>query len=168
VHRVLELDEALLVAARRLHRPLLTQGLRTLPHLGNGETLTFVGLVLLLAGSEGARHLGWLMALGAGSATLITQLVKRVSKRRRPGARIQGFTALIQSPDAFSFPSGHTAASVALAVAWAGHGELGGMMSLFALLIGFSRVYLGVHFPLDVMAGAVIGLGAGLFARMVG
>jgi undecaprenyl-diphosphatase len=159
----------LLVAVRRLHRPLLTRALSAVTHLGDGQSLTFVGLVLLLAGSDATRHLAWLMTLGAGGATVFTQLVKRVSKRRRPNIGIQGFTSLVQSPDAFSFPSGHTAASVALAVAWAGEGSgLGLLMSGFAAFVGFSRVYLGVHYPLDVMAGTLIGLSAGALARLLG
>jgi undecaprenyl-diphosphatase len=110
-----------------------------------------------------------MLALSTGLATLFAQAIKRASKRRRPNAGIQGFTALVHNPDAFSFPSGHTAAAVALAVAWAGEGSgLGLLASAFALLVGFSRVYLGVHYPLDVMAGTVLGLAAGSIARIVG
>lgn len=169
IRRVLAWDEALLVAVSRLHRPSMTQALRAMTHLGDGQSLSFLGLVLLLADTEPTRRLAWLLLLGAGGATALTQLVKRASKRRRPNISIRGFTALVQSPDAFSFPSGHTAASVALAVAWAGEGSgLGVLMSVFAGLVGFSRVYLGVHYPLDVMAGALLGLAAGGLARLAG
>jgi undecaprenyl-diphosphatase len=167
--RVLAWDEALLVAVSRLQRPLFTRAMRGVTHLGDGQTLTFLGLVLLLAGGAQTRHLAWMLLLGTGGAAFLAQVVKRLSKRRRPNAGILGFTALVQNPDAFSFPSGHTAASVALAVAWAGEGSgLGLLASAFAGLVGFSRVYLGVHYPLDVMAGALLGLLAGGLARLFG
>lgn len=162
-------DEALLVRISRLQRPLMTRALRGVTHLGDAQSLSFLGLVLLAAGTAQTRHLGLTLLLSAGGAAILAQLVKRVSKRRRPNAGIVGFTALVQNPDAFSFPSGHTAASVALAVAWAGEGSgLGLLASAFAAMVGFSRVYLGVHYPLDVMAGALIGLSAGALARLVG
>lgn len=164
--RVLAWDEAMLVAVSRRQRPLMTRALRGVTHLGDGQSLGFLGLVLLLAGNA---HLAWMLALGTGLAALLAQLLKRSTRRRRPNAGIRGFAALVESPDAFSFPSGHTAASVALAVAWAGEGSgLGLLASAFAALVGFSRVYLGVHYPLDVMAGAVLGLTAGVLARLLG
>lgn len=164
--RVLAWDEAMLVAVSRWQRPLMTKALRGVTHLGDGQSLTFMGLVLLLAGNT---HLAWMLALATGGAAFLAQLIKRSTKRRRPNAGIRGFAALVENPDAFSFPSGHTAASVALAVAWAGEGSgLGLLASAFAALVGFSRVYLGVHYPLDVMAGAVLGLTAGGLARLVG
>ncbi len=169
LRRVLAWDEAVLVAVSKLHRPLMTQALRGVTHLGDAQSLTFLGLVLMLAGTTQTRHLGHMLLLASGGAALMAQLVKRLSKRRRPNAGILGFTALAQNPDAFSFPSGHTAASVALAVAWAGEGSgLGLLASAFAGLVGFSRVYLGVHYPLDVMARALIGLTAGGLARLIG
>lgn len=162
-------DEALLVAVSRLQRPSMTKAMRAVTHLGDSQSLTFVGLVLLLAGAPQTTHLAWMLLLATGGAALLAQLVKRLSKRRRPNVGILGFTALVQNPDAFSFPSGHTAASVALAVAWAGEGSgLGLLASGFAALVGFSRVYLGVHYPLDVMAGTLLGLTAGLAARLIG
>lgn len=166
LRRVLAWDEAVLVAVSRLHRPLTTRVFRGVTHLGDGLSLTFLGLVLLAADE---RHLAWMLALGAGGAAAVTQVVKRLSKRRRPNVGIQKFEALVQNPDAFSFPSGHTAAAVALAVAWAGEGSgLGLLCAGFAALVGCSRVYLGVHYPLDVMAGTLIGLIAGGLARLLG
>lgn len=166
LRRLLVWDEALLLRVRRLQRPLVTRGLRAVTHLGDAQSLSFVGVVLLLAGAPATTALAWRLLLGAGGAALLAQGLKRLSRRRRPTSGIQGFTALAQNPDAFSFPSGHTAASVALAVAWAGEGQgLGLLASGFAALVGLSRVYLGVHYPLDVMAGAALGLAAGALAR---
>lgn len=158
----------MLLRVHRWHRPLLTRALRAVTHLGDAQSLTFVGLVLLAAGTQLTRHLAWMLLLGAGGAAVLAQAVKRVSRRRRPNVGITGFNALVANPDAFSFPSGHTAASVALAVAWAGEGSgLGLLAASFAGLVGFSRVYLGAHYPLDVMAGAALGLFAGTLARLV-
>jgi len=75
---------------------------------------------------------------------------------------------LAENPDRFSFPSGHTAAAFAVAVAFAGEpGGLGPLALLLATGIGLSRVYLGAHYPLDVAAGGMLGVFAGLAARLL-
>lgn len=167
--QLLAWDEAVLLRVHRWHRPLLTKALRAVTHLGDVQSVTFVGLVLLATGHAYTRHLAWLLALGAGGAAVVAQGLKRLLRRRRPNTGIAGFQALVANPDAFSFPSGHTAATVALAVAWAGQGDwLGVLAAGFAALVGFSRVYLGAHYPLDVMAGGTLGLLVGALARLAG
>ncbi len=158
--RLLELDEALLVRVVRWQRPAATRCLRAVTHLGDGLSWAFAGTMLWLAGVETA---GRLVLLASGLAALMAQLVKRLSKRRRPSEGITGFSALVANPDAFSFPSGHTAAAVAVAVALSAlPGPLGLFFAGFAVLVGFSRVYLGAHYPLDVAAGSLVGLLAGV------
>ena len=71
----------------------------------------------------------------------------------------------MENPDAFSFPSGHTAAASAVAIALAGQGWLGRFHLGLAFAIAISRVYLGAHYPLDIAAGGALGLIAGLLAR---
>jgi undecaprenyl-diphosphatase len=165
--RLVAWDEAVLLRVSRWQRPLATRALRGLTHLGDSLSLTFLGLVLVLMDVAASRHLAWRLALASGGVALVAQVLKRVLRRRRPNSGIAGFTALVQNPDAFSFPSGHTAAMVALAVAWAGEGSgLGLLVAGLAGLVGFSRVYLGAHYPLDVMAGTVLGLLAGAAARL--
>ncbi len=164
--RLLAWDERALLQVVRWQRPSSVRLLRTLTHLGDTPVWVFVGLTLAAAGTAETKLLALRLGASAGLAAVLAQVVKRLSRRRRPNAGIVGFEALVQNPDAFSFPSGHTAAAVAAAIAWAGEGTgLGALAAGFAGLVGCSRVALGAHYPLDVMAGAVLGLCCGALAR---
>ncbi len=73
-----------------------------------------------------------------------------------------GVRLLIEAPKDFSFPSGHTGASFAAAAALFFVGSRGWIpAAVLAALIGFSRLYLYVHYPTDVLAGALLGIAAG-------
>jgi undecaprenyl-diphosphatase len=84
---------------------------------------------------------------------LLVQVVKRTVVRSRPAA-VGLCRKLVDEPDRFSFPSGHAAASMSVA---AGYGAafpvLAAPLLLVAILVGFSRVRLGVHYPSDIVVG---------------
>lgn len=168
LQRILSFDESLLVAVRRFHSPWRTALARALTRLGDGKSWTVAGLAALSTLTPYGRHLGLRLGAGAVLGSLAAQVLKRSLTRPRPDASIQGFEALAANPDKFSFPSGHTAAAFGVAVALADepHG-VGPAALLLATGIGLSRVYLGAHYPLDVLAGLFLGVCSGLAARLL-
>jgi undecaprenyl-diphosphatase len=166
--RILSFDEALLVAMSRFHSPVRTAIARTLTRAGDGRSWTVAGLACLATFNPLGRHLGLRIGAATLIATLLSQTLKRSLSRARPDASIAGFEALAANPDRFSFPSGHTAAAFGVAVAFSGEPwGLGPLALLLAVGIGLSRVYLGAHYPLDVGVGALLGICAGIAARLL-
>jgi undecaprenyl-diphosphatase len=85
-------------------------------------------------------------------------LLKQTCRRRRPPQAIPGFESLITASDKFSFPSGHTSAAFMFAVVCLiSAGPVAMPLFLWASAVGFSRIFLGVHFPTDVVIGACLG-----------
>lgn len=106
---------------------------------------------------------GAAVALGLGAA--IAGLLKELVDRARPAIADPTLDALVATPDSPSFPSGHAATAFAAAAAvGAFYPRLRWPLYGLAMLVGLSRIYLGVHFTLDVVAGAALGVSIGLAA----
>ena len=127
-------------------------------HLGGtGPSVLAASLPLL---SGGALHQAARLALMTLILShLVVQVVKRTVARRRP-VKVIRCVSLVREPDCFSFPSGHATASMSLALAYGVAFPAWAVpLLLLALLIGFSRVRLGVHYPSDVLIGQLIAAG---------
>lgn len=101
-------------------------------------------------------------------ADLSSYGLRFASGRERPSAHFLEPKPLVHVPDDPSFPSGHAATSFACAalLAWAAP-RLAAPLLLLATAIAFSRVYVGVHYPLDAVAGAALGLVVALALRFL-
>ena len=166
VRMVLAFDEAILLGMRRWRPAAITILMKLFTRLGDALSWAFAALVLIGAGGDATRT-GLKLGVAAGLAALVSQVLKRMWRRARPTAGIVGFTALVENPDAFSFPSGHSAAAFAVALAMAGVVPGGPAFVALAFAVGLSRVYLGAHYPLDAAVGACIGLLCGGATRML-
>ena len=100
-----------------------------------------------------------LVAATSITTSLLNALFKYAVERDRPPTIILDPKPLMEVPTTSSFPSGHTSTSFACAYVIS---RLAPRLTIpvfvLAALIGFSRVYVGVHYPLDVVAGAIFGL----------
>lgn len=155
------IDTRLFLAVNGLpHPPAANRamyGLTTVMNGGGGWVLFLLGAALL-DGDRGERALHsvlpplWL-------ATMTVEFpIKRYFRRRRPFIDVVRAVAVGRKPLGYSFPSGHSAAAFAGAWLLCRHyPRLAPLWYIIATLVGFSRVYLGAHYPGDVLSGAITG-----------
>ena len=128
-------------------------------------------LVLLLVGGRGAagrrrREAALRIAASLPLAIVGVGLVGRLAERERPFAGQPASAPLVDHTPGRSFPSRHSAcAAVMTTVALPSAPVVGALMGLGALGLALSRVYAGLHYPSDVLAGWLIGVGIGIIAR---
>jgi len=92
-------------------------------------------------------------------------LLKNGFRRNRPQAALKDFNSLVTPSDQFSFPSGHTSAAFMIATITGFYIPILLLpLLLWATLVGFSRVVLGVHFPTDTLVGIILGVSTALYS----
>lgn len=150
---------------RSCERPLVLMLFAAVSRLGDG--LFWYGLMLLLPVLHGAEGLAASMRLAAAAllGMAIYRLLKERLARERPCKLHPHIRAGARALDRYSFPSGHTLHAVSFTIiATAAFPALGWLLVPFTVLVAMSRVILGLHYPSDVVAGALLGFA---LARLV-
>lgn len=147
----------------RIHA-LLAKLARYLSKTGDGYLYVLAGLYGYWREGAGS-HLMHAIALGFLIERTLYFILKNGCKRNRPQAALKNFHSVITPSDQFSFPSGHTSAAFMMATLL-GYFYPSLMIPLYgwAMLVGFARVVLGVHFPTDTVMGALLGIGTAILS----
>jgi membrane-associated phospholipid phosphatase len=150
------------------HADWLDSVMWLLTQLGSFGFALLLAVVLLLTHM---RRVAIVLLLGMLTLWLMVETVKALTDRSRPftlleGARVVGWKAL-----GLSFPSGHTSQAFFLATLMSRHFQfdlgLTALLYLVAVLVGLTRIYVGAHYPRDVIAGALLGSVWGVLSVLV-
>ena len=157
------LDAAVYAAIAETDTPTLDRLFSRLSRSADYSRLSIAsaGALALGAGPDGRRAAVRGMAAVAVTAAIVNLVIKPISRRARPDREAASVPPgrQVRMPGSHSFPSGHTAAAFAFAT---GAGRVLPWtvppLSILAGLVAYSRVHTGVHYPLDVVVGALCGV----------
>jgi membrane-associated phospholipid phosphatase len=148
----------------RGHTPGLESAARALGKSAN-NAVVWVALGITLALIDPSRRESWLICAALGPLTICLNYgVKLLVKRPRP--LLEGLPPLGGAPSSLSFPSAHAASSFAVATAMVRVDPATSSALLVALVISLGRPYLGMHYPSDVLIGALLGVALGLIVPL--
>jgi diacylglycerol kinase family enzyme/membrane-associated phospholipid phosphatase len=163
------IDLALFRRAARWHAPVLDKTLPPLTRSGNKSLLwAAIGVLLNLFGGRFGRRGALRGAFAIAITSFVTNIpAKLLWRRKRPVIdEVPQVRRLVKLPMSTSFPSGHSASAFAFATGVALEKPIVGVPLLgVAAAMAYSRVYVGVHYPSDVVAGAAIGAGMAIASR---
>ncbi len=132
-----------------------------------GQLWLIIAALLLIF--KGTRRAGISVVIAYMAVYLLGQIIlKQLISRPRPCQIDQAFALLVARPSSSSFPSTHSAWAFGAATAiFMRHRKLGSAAYAVAALIAFSRLYMFLHFPTDVLFGAAMGLALGVLAHWI-
>jgi membrane-associated phospholipid phosphatase len=172
LHRLLAdgdaLDQAVYDAVEQTPTPALDGPMTWISDAASNAKLWIgvAGVLALAGGDRGRRAAVHGMSAVLTTSVIANLLAKHVFGRPRPTQPVRPAHRQGRTPMSSSFPSGHAASAFAFVTAVGGDlPELALPLDALAAAVGFSRVYLGVHYPSDVIGGAVLGLAVGTVVR---
>ncbi|MBQ5382840.1 MAG: phosphatase PAP2 family protein [Treponema sp.] len=137
---------------------------------GNYAIPWFIVVIVLLIFKK-TRKIGVLALISMAVAFCINDFIlKNLIARPRPFLEIPELMTLVKRPSSYSCPSGHTAIAFGFAVSILMNAKkrYGFIALFFALLMGFSRMYVGVHYPSDVLLGLLLGSTVAILVSVFG
>ena len=139
-------------------------------HLGDGGIFWILLTVLLLCFRQTRRAGIYSACALIGSLVINNLILKNLIARIRPYEVVEGLKCIVALAKDYSFPSGHTGASFASAVAIYPNipKKYAVLLIILASLIAFSRLYVGIHYPTDILGGLVTGISIGLLVNIIG
>jgi len=165
-------DKAAMLLVLPLQREPFVFFFRFLTYTGTGYAWFVAAVALNVLHRSGVvfvpRQMEFLQAMPCSLlAYVVCIFLKRLVERKRPPDAIPGYRPLARNPSCGSFPSGHAAAAFAFFVALLILAHPAALaVGIWAALVSFSRYYLGVHFPTDILGGALIGAACGFTVRL--
>ncbi|MEE1100032.1 MAG: phosphatase PAP2 family protein [Agathobacter sp.] len=164
----MNLEFDILYAIQNMHNPILDKIMVTISSLGNAGIL-WVVIALILLISKKHRKMGIHMFIAMLLTLFVGNLIlKNLVQRERPCWIETTIPLLINNPKDYSFPSGHTMNSFTAAMCIFLHQKRWGIVAfVVAALIAFSRMYLFVHFPTDIIIGMIIGISSALIINFL-
>ncbi len=153
-----QIDFAILDLIQNLRCGILDNILAFITHIGDMGAV-WIGLGIMLLFFKKYRICGIMMLVSLLVCAILTSgVIKPLVGRLRP-FQIAQITPYIAPPGGFSFPSGHTSSSFTAAFSLFFYSKKEGIAAIvLATLIAFSRLYFYVHFPTDVLVGAILGI----------
>jgi decaprenylphosphoryl-5-phosphoribose phosphatase len=146
------------------HKPAIEDAAIALGKAGN-NALVWIVLGASLAIIDNGRWESWLIcALLGPFAIVLNYAIKLVVRRPRPV--LEGLPPLGGAPSSLSFPSAHATSSFAVATAMCRVDPATSAAFLVAIALSLGRPYLGMHYPSDVLAGALLGIALGLIVPL--
>jgi undecaprenyl-diphosphatase len=146
------------------HSPGMERAAKALGKAGNNGA-AWMGLGVVLALVDPSNREAWLICAALGPVAIaLNYVVKLIVKRPRPV--LEGLPPLGGAPSSLSFPSAHATSSFAVATAMTRVDSLGALAFVLAATLSLGRPYLGMHYPSDVLAGALLGVALGLLVPL--
>lgn len=165
---IIKADKKIIYAVQRLRNPKLDMFFRVFTHIAE-YGIMWMAVTVLCFLFRPTRTLSIAFAIALAMCSVIGELIlKPLIGRKRPFLDDPSVNVVVHKPRDYSHPSGHSTSCFSCAtVLFFFDWRIGIVALIFALAIGFSRIYLFVHYPLDVICGALWGVAFGICGALI-